>query len=941
MTHANMISFNCKSIKRSAQCVRELCETADIIALQETWLLPYDLDFIGTIDERFNYTGISSVDLSAGVLRGRPYGGLTIMWRKSKFINVKVLDCGNDRIIAVCIELNSKFFIIFNVYMPTDEADNLIEFTSCLGRIFAIVEESDVSAVYVLGDFNAHPGARFGIELMQFCNEQQWLCADILKLGCNSDTFTFLSDSHGSRRWLDHCVVTPAAYETVVNIDVLYNVSWSDHYPLRVKCDLSIAQSLAIDGGESTASGVRWGIRDIYQIERYQSFCNKRIVKFNDNFTCNNCDNNLICDKICDHYLFIEKLYNEIILTMQLGAKFSFKRTNFKKCKKIPGWNVHVRESYDRYRFYFTEWVKADKPSTGDIFSNMVKFRKSFKNKLRWCQKNVESIKLNNLATFRNDKNFIKFWREVKKFSYKSCLPTNVDGLSEGEQIANLFSNKFKTIPQLFNNDTDRLTYDSNKSDNFKINNDDLRNILNFTPDDITKAVAQMKRGKSPGHDELSLEHVLFGGRLLHQRLCNLFNLCMQFTYLPHNLMKTIVTPIVKNRTGDLSSSSNYRPISLGTIVGKILERLLQPELLRYVKHDDSQFGFRTGLSTDLAIFSLKQTVNYYTSRDTSVYACFLDLSKAFDLVNYEILWAKLKQSDVPDHIIDLLRHWYANQTNVVKWGNTTSNSYRLECGVRQGGLTSPDLFNVYVNGLMERLRSTKVGCNIGGVCVNSISYADDMVLLSPSISGLRKLLSICEHYANAHGLKYNVTKTEMLVFKSGRGPEKIPPAYLNGQVIRVVDKFKYLGHVLTGDLRDDSDMERERRALSVRCNMISRKFSKCSDAVKITLFKSFCQNLYTCQLWSNYSKKSFTAIRVQYNDAFRILFKLPRYCSASHMFAEARVPDFYAVIRSRIASFWERLRRSDNSIVQALANTLPSNMFIHWLSVHHSNNIK
>lgn len=94
------------------------------------------------------------------------------------------------------------------------------------------------------------------------------------------------------------------------------------------------------------------------------------------------------------------------------------------------------------------------------------------------------------------------------------------------------------------------------------------------------------------------------------------------------------VVPIVKNKTGNLSSASNYRPISLGTIIGKVLERLIQPELLKNIKIDDAQFGFRAGLSTDAAIVSLKGTVNYYTSRDTSVYACFLDLSRAFDLVS-------------------------------------------------------------------------------------------------------------------------------------------------------------------------------------------------------------------------------------------------------------------------------------------------------------------
>lgn len=88
---------------------------------------------------------------------------------------------------------------------------------------------------------------------------------------------------------------------------------------------------------------------------------------------------------------------------------------------------------------------------------------------------------------------------------------------------------------------------------------------------------------------------------------------------------------------------------------------------------------------------------------------------------------------------------------------------------MRQGGLSSPRLFSLYINRLIEELSNTMVGCSIDGTFVNNISYADDMVLLSPSISALRTLVSVCERYAEVHGLKYNVSKSELLVFE-GKG---------------------------------------------------------------------------------------------------------------------------------------------------------------------------
>ncbi|XP_063544833.1 uncharacterized protein LOC134753002 [Cydia strobilella] len=100
---------------------------------------------------------------------------------------------------------------------------------------------------------------------------------------------------------------------------------------------------------------------------------------------------------------------------------------------------------------------------------------------------------------------------------------------------------------------------------------------------------------------------------------------------------------------------------------------------------------------------------------------------------------------------------------------------------------------------------------------VNNISYADDMVLLCPSISALVKLLKICEEYARTHGLRYNTSKSELLVFKAGsKSLDMLPDVFLCGTPLKKITRFKYLGHWVTDNLKDDMDMERERRALTV-----------------------------------------------------------------------------------------------------------------------------
>ncbi|CAK1594970.1 unnamed protein product [Parnassius mnemosyne] len=542
----------------------------------------------------------------------------------------------------------------------------------------------------------------------------------------------------------------------------------------------------------------------------------------------------------------------------------------------------------------------------------MSESRKHFKAKLKWCQNRQEQLKMDIIATNHSSKDFKSFWKNTNKMHVKPSLPVSVGGAYDHKDIADAFRCNFtvrsplNVVSGLNLSEAETIMIERNEK---------------IPAKKIEKIIKEMVRGKSPGYDGLSIEHFRYAGVHLPRVLSLFYSLCLGHSYLPEPLMRTIVVPIVKNKTGDTSDMGNYRPISLATTAAKVFDSLLNECLNKYVLINDAQFGFKPNLSTESAIYCLKHTVKYYTVRRTPVYACFLDLSKAFDLVSYDILWGKLRDAGVPAEYTALLRYWYANQRNQVRWVGALSEEYRLECGVRQGGLSSPLLFNLYVNQLIERLSSTHVGCHIDDICVNNISYADDMVLLSPSIAGLRKLLSICETYAEEQGLKYNSKKSEILVFKAPqRKPRHVPPVCLDGLPLKVVQKFKYLGHIVTSDLGDDEDIERERRALSVRGNMLARRFARCTADVKVTLFKAFCQSFYTGGLWVTYTRRTYSALRVQYNNAFRMLLRLPWRCSASKMFADAHTNDFFAIMRRKAASLLQRLRTSNNGILRVIA---------------------
>ena len=116
--------------------------------------------------------------------------------------------------------------------------------------------------------------------------------------------------------------------------------------------------------------------------------------------------------------------------------------------------------------------------------------------------------------------------------------------------------------------------------------------------------------------------------------------------------------------------------------------------------------------------------MEYYKNRGTTVYVTFLDASKAFDRLNYSLLFDKLIKANVPFYIIKLLCFWYTHQQMFVRWGNTIFTHFTVANGVKQGGVISPILFNIYMD---------KLGGYLGNVFLNHLCYADDLCLISLS----------------------------------------------------------------------------------------------------------------------------------------------------------------------------------------------------------------
>ena len=179
------------------------------------------------------------------------------------------------------------------------------------------------------------------------------------------------------------------------------------------------------------------------------------------------------------------------------------------------------------------------------------------------------------------------------------------------------------------------------------------------------------------------------------------------------------------------------------------------------------------------------------------------------------------------------------------------SDNFCVSNGVRQGGILSPYLFNVYMDDLSTNLNTCNVGCLSGTMMVNHLMYADDLVIFCPSAIGLRKLLDVCEQYSTNHAILYNHKKSAVMIYKNEFTRNVVAPLFkVNDSIIPEVSHVKYLDHFISNDGIDDLDIMRQRRQLYVQGNMLTRRFHMCSLDVKNTLFRTFCTPLYTTHLW-------------------------------------------------------------------------------------------
>lgn len=927
------ISLNCRGLNLKQNCeVRSLLNKFDVVCFQETWLSKHECNNINSSIEGFHGIADSPNDDTNGILIGRQNRreGVAIMWKSCLDSFITPIKFEFSWIVGVKVTIDKKIMYILNVYLPYDSPENEEEFVCRLSNLHVIVEDLDCTCINIVGDFNSNilnKPSKNAINLQEYCDfmNYRWSSKHFLP----NDSFTYVSEAWGTPSWLDHCISSTDGFNAIANMNILKDFILSDHFPLMVNFKINYIPEIGKQATVSPKKLVNWAKVKTDEKEKYRQETDELLRSIPipyDTLLCKESD----CSN-SKHVKDLNDFYCNIVHVIQSASDALVKNINHGSSKhNRPGWSEHCSELYSVAKSAHKEWLSNGKPKQGPLFEHRKRSRAQFKFALRFIKSNEDQLRADSLAKRLLCKNSNDFWKEIKQINNdKLLLPNTIEDAKGSQEISKLWADHYKT---LFNcvNDCRNV---NELCENFVYSGD-----MDVTPDNVKKAINNLDSGKSCGADNIFAENLKFCSDFVNRLLSECFSGFISHGFLPDSLINVILVPVVKNKGCSIREKSNYRPIALANILSKVFEYIIYERLECYLHTCQNQFGFKKHHGTDMCIYSLKECVLKYNSLNSNVYSCYLDVSKAFDRVNHYMLFKKLITRGVPVYIVRMLIFWYVNQTVFVKWNNVLSDGFTVTNGVRQGGILSPYLFCVFMDDLSLALNDVPTGCFLGEQRVNHLMYADDIVLLSPSASGLRQLLSQCELYGQSHDILFNSSKCNVMVFsctllKSLKDAE----FKINEKTILQCSQYKYLGHIVVNTLNDNLDIQRQIKKLYAQGNILIRKFSNCSESVKIMLFRTYCTSLYTPHLWWNFSQTCLQKLIVAYNNIFRVLTRQPKFCSASHMFVVRNLPTCTMLIRKHIYSFICRISIAVNVIINNIVHNsdimFRSRIWSRWLA--------
>ena len=321
---------------------------------------------------------------------------------------------------------------------------------------------------------------------------------------------------------------------------------------------------------------------------------------------------------------------------------------------------------------------------------------------------------------------------------------------------------------------------------------------LTISTSDVCKMIKELKNNKAADRDGYKAEHLklLLQSPAALTTLTDILNGIFSTSRLPASAKIAFKTPVHK-RGKDPRYTDNYRGITVTSIFGKLVEHLVRHYGQDDINHNQSglQYDLTRNLNPNMASVIITESIVEAKENKQELYICSLDARKAFDIVPHSTLKFKLFNTPIRRSLWKLLDDLYTDNVETIRWKGEDSEQYIIRQGVRQGGVTSTDLYKLFTNDRLLSLERSGMGLYIGSTFIGATAVADDQLLISTCKHELQGMMSICNDYAVDH--KEILHPTKSVVVEHQLHPSNSGRKYnwcLGDDNVTIASKFEHLG---------------------------------------------------------------------------------------------------------------------------------------------------
>ncbi len=615
----------------------------------------------------------------------------------------------------------------------------------------------------------------------------------------------------------------------------------------------------------------------------------------------------------------VQKAYNEA---------FPYKIMSQKRLKDKPWVTTSLKKSILKKHSLFVKYLKDRTKESKEKYS-------CYRNILTSCLRSSKNDYFKELFNKKSTR-ITKMWsvlggflnpkRHKRENAIKSLL---YDGeiLQDNSKVANALNLHFCNIGKNIASKIKQPNKDYSKYLLNPIQNTFYLSLVDES--EVTKEIQNLKVKKSPGNDDIRPGIIKTSCSILARPLTHVFNVSFSSGIMPDVWKIAKVIPIFKS--GEKNLPGNYRPISLLSCFEKILERLLARRIISFLKKHSIlyklQFGFREGHSTTHALLELLEELYSNLDKGNTCIGIFLDLTKAFDTIDHDILLYKLQHYGFRGKIHEWFSSYLTNRKQFTFANGEKSTLGQITKGVPQGSVLGPILFTIYVNDMPN---STKLVPRLFADDTNVFNFGQNIPqLIDETNTELHQL----DDWLKANMLKVNTAKTNYCLIRSSSNKCANETHKIKmGDILNQSDDTKYLGVVLDTQLSWEKQINKIRSEIIKYTSMFSKLRYYVPKACLTTLYDALVLSkiAYGFEAYGCAAAKSLKELQVLQNRILRILqFKDYRYpTNALHKEANfLKLTDLYEL---KILKFMQHVHHNNDKLPTVFQNYFVTNENLH-----------